>query len=213
MTTWSKVLLARRRLLIRSSLTMSSPIWSLLLQQLRNLTDPTSSEHQHLVGTLTVLTGLVECAYHIHYPLQRLSKNGERGRTYQQNAAHSQRIWCHIRPSVPPAPEIVQTGSLSWNWYAAFRMFHTVMLVIPIQPVDLSPGELLYYSVVQFYKAKTNANGVSGFFLFLDNPGPFTYLFKTSGWLKTWNNTVKFKFVFKYNKYLSHKIGGWSKLA
>ena len=43
-------------------------------------------------------------------------------------------------------------------------MFHTVMLVIPVQPVDLSPGELLYYSVVQFYKTKTNANGVSGFF-------------------------------------------------
>lgn len=93
--------------------------YPLLLQQLRNLTDANSSEHQHLVGRC--LNDAIKSWF--DFDVNRFvqlgfdwrnrcpERHGKSGWAYQRDAADPRRVWRHLWSSFPPASEIVQTTS------------------------------------------------------------------------------------------------------
>jgi T-lymphoma invasion and metastasis-inducing protein 1 len=100
--------------------------YPLLLQQLRNLTDSASSEHQHLVGTLTPC-GVLECAFHVVCPVAEALKGMEK-----------------------VAEHINEMQRIHEEYGAIFDHLFRQHQKSCKQPVDLSPGELLYYGGVEW---------------------------------------------------------------
>lgn len=97
--------------------------YPLLLTQLRNSTDTRCEEHLHLAGEYwhaECMGGMgirmIITVYLHRKPYRGTKGHGEGGRAHQRNAAHPRGIRCHIRPSVPTAPKVVQTADRSQSW-------------------------------------------------------------------------------------------------
>lgn len=83
--------------------------YPLLLQQLRNLTDSNTDEHQHLVGKYQLNIEVFRLLM-IVFDCRGLEGHGESSRAYKRNAENTRGVRCHLRPSFQATSKVLQTG-------------------------------------------------------------------------------------------------------
>jgi hypothetical protein len=90
--------------------------YPLLLQQLRNLTDERSEEHQHLIGNyrdaavMNSSRGLLDALNRERINCRGAQRHGKSGGAHKRDAENSRRVRCYFRPLVQATPKILQTG-------------------------------------------------------------------------------------------------------
>ena len=92
---------------------------------LQNLTDPNSDEHQHLIEALI---GMEKVAEHIN----------EMQRIHEEYGA----IFDHLFRQHQKSSKQVSNANISFS--------EQILQIYFLQPIDLSPGDLLYYGGVEW---------------------------------------------------------------
>ena len=95
---------------------------------LQNLTDPNSDEHQHLIEALI---GMEKVAEHIN----------EMQRIHEEYGAIFDHLFRQHQKS---------SKQVSWGRRGGREYFSEHLQIYFFQPIDLSPGDLLYYGGVEW---------------------------------------------------------------